>query len=368
MSPHRSGRRDPPRPTGRRRGVRAAHQVEWHLSRACATHMPLGEFGEGHAREVALGAVTGQGGIAPRLLRLRALFHLPHLRPSRVLRELRVPPLRHGARLRPGRARRGRLDGRARCDRGDRRLQLAQRPPRPAVRLRAHADAARGRRRERARSSWPRPRRPSGGCCSSSRSWGSRSAASFASTCSPGRLRPVTMGHADGLVTLDLAEFGDAHREAMREQMGEPYRTVLGHLRHEVGHHYWTVLASRGRPRERARRCSATSARTTWPRWSATTPSGPPPTGPSATSAPARHAPRRGLGGDLRALPAHPRHAADRGRLPRHDRHRPPDPAHAEPGSMDASIADWLPMSLALNQLNRSMGNDDLTRSCSRPR
>src|SRR5688500_17362719 len=50
-------------------------------------------------------------------------------------------------------------------------------------------------------------------------------------------VHPVTTGHADGLVTLDLAESGDAHREAMRQQMGEPYRTVLGHLRHEVGHY-----------------------------------------------------------------------------------------------------------------------------------
>jgi hypothetical protein len=53
---------------------------------------------------------------------------------------------------------------------------------------------------------------------------------------------PVITGHADGLVTIDLAEGQDAHREAMRVQMGEPYRTLLGHLRHEVGHYYWQVL------------------------------------------------------------------------------------------------------------------------------
>jgi hypothetical protein len=52
----------------------------------------------------------------------------------------------------------------------------------------------------------------------------------------------VVTGHADGVVTIDLAEGHDAHREAMRVQMGEPYRTVLGHLRHEVGHYYWQVL------------------------------------------------------------------------------------------------------------------------------
>ena len=37
-----------------------------------------------------------------------------------------------------------------------------------------------------------------------------------------------------------------------------------------------------------------------------------------------------------------------------------PGPRTPEPGSMEAIVAEWLPLSLALNQLNRSMGNDDL--------
>lgn len=53
---------------------------------------------------------------------------------------------------------------------------------------------------------------------------------------------PVVTGHADGVVTIDLAEGHASHREAMREQLAEPYRTLLGHFRHEVGHRYWTVL------------------------------------------------------------------------------------------------------------------------------
>ncbi len=52
----------------------------------------------------------------------------------------------------------------------------------------------------------------------------------------------VITGHADGVVTIDLAEGSDAHREAVREQMGEAYRTMLGHLRHETGHYYQEVL------------------------------------------------------------------------------------------------------------------------------
>lgn len=53
---------------------------------------------------------------------------------------------------------------------------------------------------------------------------------------------PVATGHAEGLITLDLAEADDAHREQLRQQMREPYRTVLGHFRHEIGHYYWPIL------------------------------------------------------------------------------------------------------------------------------
>lgn len=56
------------------------------------------------------------------------------------------------------------------------------------------------------------------------------------------RDRAVTTGHAGGVITLDLSESDDAHREFVRQQLGEPYRTVLGHLRHEIGHHYWPLL------------------------------------------------------------------------------------------------------------------------------
>lgn len=52
---------------------------------------------------------------------------------------------------------------------------------------------------------------------------------------------PMT-GHASGLITLDIKEADDAHREYVRQQMREPYRTLLGHFRHEVGHYYWDRL------------------------------------------------------------------------------------------------------------------------------
>lgn len=52
----------------------------------------------------------------------------------------------------------------------------------------------------------------------------------------------VMTGHEDGLITLALTEADDAERERRRTEMGEPYRTLLGHFRHEVGHYYWDRL------------------------------------------------------------------------------------------------------------------------------
>lgn len=53
---------------------------------------------------------------------------------------------------------------------------------------------------------------------------------------------PVQTGHADGLITLNLDEADDVRREATRAAFSEPWRTLLGHLRHELGHylfHRW---------------------------------------------------------------------------------------------------------------------------------
>ena len=52
----------------------------------------------------------------------------------------------------------------------------------------------------------------------------------------------VLTGHDDGVITLDLAEGDDLHREQLRIQLDEPYRTLLGHFRHEIGHYYFYRL------------------------------------------------------------------------------------------------------------------------------
>ncbi|WP_439697922.1 putative zinc-binding metallopeptidase [Mucilaginibacter sp. AW1-7] len=52
----------------------------------------------------------------------------------------------------------------------------------------------------------------------------------------------VLTGHEDGLITLNVDEADDDKRELSRKQMNEPYRTLLGHFRHEVGHYHWDRL------------------------------------------------------------------------------------------------------------------------------
>jgi hypothetical protein len=54
----------------------------------------------------------------------------------------------------------------------------------------------------------------------------------------------VMTGHRNGVITLDLAEGDDVHREQLRVAMDEPYRTLLGHFRHEIGHYYYYRLVS----------------------------------------------------------------------------------------------------------------------------
>jgi len=54
----------------------------------------------------------------------------------------------------------------------------------------------------------------------------------------------VMTGHANGLITLNVEEADDPTREKIKQDMHEPYRTLLGHFRHEVGHYYWDRLIS----------------------------------------------------------------------------------------------------------------------------
>jgi len=61
---------------------------------------------------------------------------------------------------------------------------------------------------------------------------------------SPEKGPRVLTGHANGLITLNVEEADDSMREKIRHEMREPYRTLLGHFRHEVGHYYWDRLVA----------------------------------------------------------------------------------------------------------------------------
>jgi hypothetical protein len=186
----------------------------------------------------------------------------------------------------------------------------------------------------------------------------------------PSRTAPVVTGHADGLITIDLAESDDARREQRRAELGEPYRTMLGHFRHEVGHYYWPILIERTGELERWRRLfgderadydqalqrhyeqgptadwsdrhvSAYATMHPWEDW-------------AETFAHYLHirdtlqtaaafglfvtGPRETGDASLMAAPAE-----DTGK-----------------GSFRAVIGDWLPLTYALNAVNRSLGRDDL--------
>ena len=52
----------------------------------------------------------------------------------------------------------------------------------------------------------------------------------------------VLTGHSNGVITLNVAEADDEERVRRRLALHEPYRTLLGHLRHESGHYYWDRL------------------------------------------------------------------------------------------------------------------------------
>ncbi len=56
---------------------------------------------------------------------------------------------------------------------------------------------------------------------------------------------PVAMGHVDGVVTISVAEADEVLRTTRREALEEPYRTMIGHMRHEIAHMLWWRLSLR---------------------------------------------------------------------------------------------------------------------------
>jgi hypothetical protein len=184
--------------------------------------------------------------------------------------------------------------------------------------------------------------------------------------------RRVTTGHANGVITLDLAESDDARRERRRLQLGEPYRTLLGHLRHEVGHYYYPILTAEPDARERARALFGDATTDYSEALERHYEQGPPDDWrASFVSAYATMHPSE----DWAETFAHYLHIQDTLQTAAEYRVRVDGPdavAKVRPTSelrstpregerpFSETLAEWLPLTYALNALNRSMGRDDL--------
>ncbi len=183
--------------------------------------------------------------------------------------------------------------------------------------------------------------------------------------------RPVTTGHADGLITLDLAESDDADRERRRAELGEPYRTVLGHFRHEIGHYFWPTIVEAAGRLERCRELFGDEREDYSEAISRHYETGPPADWQARyVSAYATMHPWE----DWAETFAHYLHIRDTietaaafgiivagpAVLPDPSLIAAPAATSVERGSWETIIATWLPLTLALNAVNRSMGAGDL--------
>jgi hypothetical protein len=61
-----------------------------------------------------------------------------------------------------------------------------------------------------------------------------------------GSIERQLTGYADGSITINVAEADPAAREEIRQTLNEPYRTLIGHFRHEIGHYYFDRLVRVG--------------------------------------------------------------------------------------------------------------------------
>lgn len=182
---------------------------------------------------------------------------------------------------------------------------------------------------------------------------------------------PVMTGHASGLITINLAEADDAERERRRTEMGEPYRTVLGHFRHEIAHYYWDVLVASGEQRLQGCRMLFGDEREDYgAALSSHYQAGPPPDWEERyVSAYATAHPWE----DFAETFAHYLHMVDvletsrayslSVAVPAGDGSVAAVSASYDPyrfGSLPELVESWVPLTVAVNGLNRSMGLPDL--------
>ena len=168
--------------------------------------------------------------------------------------------------------------------------------------------------------------------------------------------RPVVTGHAGGVITLDLAESDDVHREQVRVEMGEAYRTMLGHLRHEVGHYFETVLVADDETRARTRAIFGDETVDYQASIDRHYADGPP--GDWADGYVSAYATMHPFE-DFAETFAHVLHIRD-GLETAHAFGLTVDPAVSVRSFGDVVTGTWLPLTRSLNQMSRSLGQGDL--------
>ena len=169
----------------------------------------------------------------------------------------------------------------------------------------------------------------------------------------------VLTGHEDGLITLNVAEADAPEREKVRLAMRERYRTMLGHFRHEIGHYYWDLLvrdkAELSRFRELFGDETADYAQALKRHYA---PDAPVPDPDRYISSYAASHPWE----DFAETFAHYLHLQDTLETA-HELGFVSEPAGASrPASeddFDALVAEWIALTVAMNALNRSMGQPD---------
>lgn len=179
----------------------------------------------------------------------------------------------------------------------------------------------------------------------------------------------VMTGHCEGVITLNIAEADDAERVRRRVALHEPYRTLLGHLRHESGHFYWDrLIRDGGRLQEFRNRFGDESAN--YPNALANYYANGAPADWQAShvSAYATAHPWE----DWAETWAHYLHMVDlletaasyntRLVVPGDDADEAEevaDPFLEQSSSFDELVDQWIPLTLLLNSLNRSLGQED---------
>ncbi|MDQ7992831.1 MAG: putative zinc-binding metallopeptidase [Propionicimonas sp.] len=170
-------------------------------------------------------------------------------------------------------------------------------------------------------------------------------------------IEPVVTGHENGVITLDLAEGDPVHRERVRVELAEPYRTMLGHFRHEVGHYYQWQLVERTDRLLECRRLFG-DERTDYPAAiQRHYEDGPPPDWPAShISTYATMHPYE----DFAETWAHFLHICDAIETAGEYGLAPRGLLDSEPSFRELVTGVWVPLSGALNMMNRSIGARDL--------